>query len=100
MTSPSMEVAVMFGLAKRDIRTVTGSNIALIVSETGLHPLHACPCKIRHQLYSKVARVPEMDRWRLDYLAKLQTQRGEALYRMKDSEVQRLTSLVNSLCIN
>ena len=100
MSSPSMEVAVMFGLAKRDIRTVTGSNIALIVSETGLHPLYACLSKIRQQLYSKVARVPEMDRWRLDYLAKLLTQRGEALYRMKDSEVQRLTSLVDSLCIN
>ena len=69
MSSPSMEVAVMFGLSKRDIRTVTGSNIALIVSETGLHPLHACPCKIRQQLYSKVARVPDMDRWRLDKVA-------------------------------
>ena len=100
MTSPSMEVAVMFGLAKRDIRTVTGSNIALIASETGLHPVHACLSKIRQQLYSKVARAPDMDMWRLDYLSKLLTQRGEALYRMKDSEVQRLTSLVNSLCIN
>ena len=96
----TQEVAVMYGVVNRDIRTVAGSNMALLVSETGLDPIHANLGDIRKQLYSKVVRVPDMDKWRLDYLAKLLTQRVEALYRVNSSEVQRLTNLINSLCTN
>ena len=41
-----------------------------------------------------------MDMWRLDYLAKLLTERGEASYRVEDIVVVRLTALIDSLCIN
>ena len=61
IASPSKEVAVMYGVAKRDIRTVTGSNIALLVSETELDPTQASLGDIKKQLYSKAIKVPEMD---------------------------------------
>ena len=85
--SPSMEVAVMCGVAQRDIRNVTGSNTTLIRLETGMDPIHGCLGKIRKELQSKVASVPGLDRFRLDYLARLLTQRGGASYRTEDDEV-------------
>ena len=88
----------MCGVAQRDIRTVTGSNTTLIRLE--MDPIHGCLGKIRKELQSKVASVPELDRWRLDYLDRLLTKRGEASYRTEDDEVQRLSDLIDSLCIN
>ena len=35
MASPSPEVAIMCSVARKEIRTVTGSNLALIVKEIG-----------------------------------------------------------------
>ena len=52
------------------------------------------------KLADNMARVREMDMWRLDYLAKLLIERGEASYRVEDSVVVRLTALIDSLCIN
>ena len=100
IASPSMEVAVMFGVAKRDIRTVTGSNIALLAAETGMNPVQACLSEVKQKLLTRVSVVPDLDMWRLQYLANLLTQRGEALYRVDDAEVTRLSSLIDSLCIN
>ena len=100
MTSPSMEVAVMCGVAKRDIRTVTGSNIALIRWETGLDPILSSLGKVKEQLKKKMASVPDMDQWRLVYLTRLLTERGEAFYKANDEEVLRLSSLIDSLCVN
>ena len=90
----------MVGVVQRDIITVTGSNIALIRQETGLDPISSFPWKVRLKLADNMSRVPEMDMWRLDYLAKLLTERGEASYRVEDSVVVRLTALIDSLCIN
>ena len=90
----------MFGVVQRDIRTVTGENIALIRQETGLDPAHACPWKVKQKLMNTSAPVPDLDKWRLDYLAKLLTERGEAHYRVEDSVVSRLTALIDSLCTN
>ena len=98
--SPSMEVAVMCGVAKRDIRSVTGSNIALVRLETGMDPLHSCLGKLKMELQSRVASVPDLDRWRLDYLARLLQQRGEASFIADDAEARRLSTLIDSLCIN
>ena len=52
------------------------------------------------KLADNMARVPEMDMWRLDYLAKLLFDRWEASCRVEDSVVFRLTALIDSLCIN
>ena len=98
--SPSMEVAVMFGVARQDIRTVTGANIALIRCETGLDPVCSSLGQIKKKLLGNVVSVPEMDKWRLAYLGRMLSDRGEAHFRAEDEEVTRLTSLIDSLSIN
>ena len=100
LTSPSMEVAIMAGVAKRDIRTVTGANLSLIRVETGLDPLHDFMSKLKAELAVKKASPPDLDRWRVEYLGKLLAERGEAFYRADDPAVLRLSSLIDSLCVN
>ena len=56
----------MCGVAQRDIRAVTGSNIALVRNETGMDPVQCCLGKLKMELQSRVANVPELDWWRLD----------------------------------
>ena len=100
LVSPSMEVAVMAGVAKRDIRSVTGSNLALLKMETGVDPLHGSMSQLKTKLYMKRASPSDLDRWRVEYLGKLLAERGEAFYRADESVVQRLSSLIDSLCVN
>ena len=100
VASPSMEVSVMYGVARQDIRTVTGANLALIRKETGLDLGTSSVNKVREVLQSGMALVPERDQWRMKYLARLLTERGEAHYRSDEEEVLRLSSLIDSLCCN
>ena len=93
-------MGVMCSVAKRDIRSVTGSNIALVRQETQMDPLHSCLGKLRAELQSRVASIPDQDRWRLDYLTRLLKQSGEASFIADDAEVRRLYTLIDSLCIN
>ena len=72
----------------------------MIASETGLDPAQACLGHIKKELLSKVAIVPDRDKWRLDFLTKLLKQRGEALYIVDTKEVQRLSGLIDSICVN
>ena len=95
-----MEVSVMCGVAKQDIRSVTGANIALIMEGTGLNPAMASRVQVKEKLLRNTAEVPDMDSWRLACLGKLLTARGESHYKAEDDEVVRLTSLIDSLCIN
>ena len=44
--------------------------------------------------------MPDRDKWRLDFLTKLLKQRGEALYIVDTKEVQRLSGLIDSICVN
>ena len=48
----------------------------------------------------RVTSVPDLDRWRLDYLARLLMQRGEASFMADNDEVKRLSTLIDSMCIN
>ena len=52
---------------------VAGSNLALIMLETGMDPVHGCLGKMRQIIQIRVDSVPVVDKWRLDYLAKLLT---------------------------
>ena len=99
IASPSMEVAVMCGVARQDIRTVTGSNLAMVRRETGLEPVLSSQGILRERLHQNIASVPDMDKWRLDYLTKMLCERGEAHYRADDKEVARLSTLIDSVCI-
>ena len=87
MASPSMEVVVMCSVARKDIRSVTGRNVAMIAVETGLDPMKASIGKVKERLSMRVASVPDRDIGRLGYLARLLSDRGEAHYRADDEEV-------------
>ena len=52
----------MLGEAKRDIRTVTGSNIALLTAETEMNPVQACLGKVKQKLLTRVSIVPDLGR--------------------------------------
>ena len=68
--------------------------------KTRMDPLHSSLGKLKAELQSRVASVPDLDRWRLDYLARLLKQRGEASFIADDAQVRRLSALIDSLCIN
>ena len=74
--SPSMEVSVMCGVARQDIRTVTGGNLALLRRKTGLDMSMTSVGRVKEVLQKELTIVPEADHWRMKYLARLLTERG------------------------
>ena len=86
-----MEVSVMCGVARQDIRTR---------KKTGLDMTVACVGRVREVLQRWMAVVPKADNWRMKYLARLLTERGEAHYRSDEEEVVRLSRLIDSLYCN
>ena len=90
----------MFGVARQDVRSVTGGNLALLKLETGLDPASACLGQIKGKLRENTNAVPIEAKWRVRFLAKLLCQRGEAYYEGEDTEMARLSCLIDSLCIN
>ena len=91
IASPSMEVSVMCGVARQDIRTVTGGNLALLRRKTGLDMTLASVGRVKEVLQKGMTIVPE---------ARLLTERGEAYYMSDEEGVVRLSSLIDSLCCN
>ena len=96
-SSPSMEVAVMSAVARQDIRTVTGSNVALVRRETGMEPTLCSLGGLKKELRRNIAIVPDMDRWRVQYLSSLLSDRGEAHYTGNEWEVEKLSVLIDNL---
>ena len=95
-SSPSMEVAVMVGVAARDVCTSTGQNLWFLEQETGLDPLSVSASRVKAGLVSEVPPVPDRERWRLAYLAKLLQMRGQLYY--EGGKTDHLTVLIDSLC--
>ena len=99
--SASKEVQVLSRFLARDIRSVTGRNLQLIVDVSGLNPWTASTAKLRDALTaSEVVDVPPQDRWRLSYLGSLLSQRRTAHNLALDTEVERLSELIDSLVLN
>ena len=99
--SASREVQVMSRYLARDIRAVTGKNLQHILDVSGLNPWNAPKARLRDALIaSESVEIPPQDRWRLPYLGSLLSQRGTAYYEALDSEVARLTELIDSLVMN
>ena len=89
-------------LVGRDLRTVTGRNLHLIRRETTLDPWEETPAAIKKVLAEKEENLatPMVDEWRVPYLTLLLEQRQRAHYGGMEEEEERLTGLIESLCIN
>ena len=69
-----------------------------IRAESGLEPLSCSSVKMKAVLGSKLALAPDVDKWRIRYLARLLEERGQAHY--EGDDVDDLTVLIDSLCSN
>ena len=86
----------MANISSRDIRSTTGSNIRNLEAETKLDLWSASPRQVRKVLEEKVVKVPDRDKWRIGFLGRLLTERGDSFCR--EEEVQAITELIDSLC--
>ena len=99
--SPCREVAVLANLMARDRRSVTGSNVQLVMAKSGCDVWSDSPGKVRANLLEKEAVVVEnRDKWRVQYLGTLLEHRQEWQYLGADEEVENVQKLVDSLCVN
>ena len=88
-------------LAARDLRSVTGRNVALVRKLSGEDPWTVSTNRVREALMESERVEPAaMDGWRCSYLSKLLEQRQEAHYRGMEGEKDTLTEMIESLCIN
>ena len=100
-TSPSHEVVVMAGIAGRDIRSTTGKNLRLIDEQSGLDTWVFSSTRIKEELLSKeTVTVPPQDQWRIMYLGKLLEERQKLHYSGDKEGEERVSGLIDSLCIN
>ena len=101
VNSPSYEVSVMAGLAGRDIRSTTGSNMRLLGDMTGLVAEKFGSARLKEELMKKeLVEVPPTDQWRVRYLSSLLEQRQRHHYSGNKGAEEEMTALIDSLCVN
>ena len=99
--APSYEVRTAALLSARDLRTVTGRNLALVAEQSGYDPWTASTARVRVALREReMVEVPETGSWRCGYLGKLLEQRQTAHYNGMTENVLHITELVDSLCFS
>ena len=99
--SPSQEVSVMANLAGRDLGSATGRNLRLLEESSGLNPWEFGSSRIKQELVKReVVEVPATDTWRVKYLGSLLQLKQELFYQGNVEEMERLQSLIDSLCVN
>ena len=100
-TSASQEVCVMFNLVRRDIRSTTGNNLAIVEAASGLDPFSYGSRRLKEEISKKeIVPIPGMDRWRLPYLTNLLEQRQMLSYFGRTDEANEISKLIDSLCVN
>ena len=72
------------------------TNIWFVKTETGLEPTCTSSAKLKAVLESKLATIPDREKWRVRYLARLPEERGQAHY--EGDDVHQLADLIDSLC--
>ena len=101
LKSTSKEVQILSRFLARDVQSVTGKNLQLLLELTGLNPWTASQAKLRDVLAAEEAvEVAAQDTWRVPYLCSLLGQRGEAKSQGLEELVEVLTDLINSLVAN
>ena len=99
--APSHEVRTVALLVARDLRSVTGRNLALVAEQSGQDPWTASTARVREALREReIVEVPGVDSWRCVYLAKLLEQRQRAFYGGMKEDVLQFTTLIDSLCFS
>ena len=94
-------MAVLANLIARDKRSVTGSNVQLVMEKSGCNVWTDSPGKVKARLVeNETVAVEDSDKWRVKYLGKLLEHRQEWQYMGSDEEVERIQKLVDSLCVN
>ena len=97
--APSHEVRTAALLAARDLRSVTGRNLALVAGLSGQDPWTASTARVRGALREReTVPVPEGDVWRCNYLGKLLKQRQNAFYNGEKDKANYFSLLIDSLC--
>ena len=101
LTSPSPEVQVAALLAARDIRSSTGSNLAMLREETGLDPWTCSKGQLRAALLqAEQVPVPAADAWRVPYMRRLLQERLLHHYSGDKEEELRVQGLLDALVKN
>ena len=70
----------MCGVVSGDVRTTTGRNIWYLKQQSGLDPLNCGSSNMKTVLSNNLVCIPDLDRWRVRYLARLLEERGQAHY--------------------
>ena len=90
------EVAVLCNIVSRDMRSQTGRNVKFVQDECGgLCVLSSSLNEIRTNIDDNFAKVPDVDTWRVAYLAKLLEERRKMFY--NGCCVEEISSLIESL---
>ena len=94
LKSISNEVKVVANIVARDIRSVTGKNLAYIEQETKLDPWKATSVQVKDAVPN--SQVPPQEQWRLPLLCQYIYQRQEM--KVQCQETKEITKLIDSLC--
>ena len=77
------------------------TNVKQVSEKSGLDPWVYGSARIKEELArAEIVEVAETDQWRTDYLRKLLEQRQILHYEGDKEGKERLSDLINSLCIN
>ena len=98
LKSPTREVLVMANISARDVRSTVCKNLLFISQESGKDPWITSPGDLKSVLSSQKTEVPQQDRWRLGYLARLLEERGQLHYECKDITMH--SNLIDLLRVN
>ena len=101
LTSPSPEIQVTALLAARDLRSSTGSNLAVLREETGLDPWTCSVGQLGAALLqAEQVPVPAADAWRVGYMQRLLQERLQFYYSGNTEEELRVQGLLDALVTN
>ena len=94
LKSKSREVQILSNIVARDVRSVTGRNLRLLETETGLDPWKATSIDIRDNI--PISQIPNHDVWRIPLLCRLLYQRQEMATNCENTD--QISDLIDSLC--
>ena len=99
--SASFEAQVLSRMLSRDVRSVTGKNLQMVQELTNLNPWTTQKKHLKIGLVtSEIMETPLQDRWRIQYLSSLLSQRRFAHLEGLEEYEKHLSELIESLVMN